>query len=80
MFLESSHVLVGWLLLIKPTNLFNENWDCLSGKRNSFWSEVIAENIKDEGITTVAGIYSVDNIVARAQMADFLTRAFIGMP
>lgn len=37
------------------------------------------QKMKDEGITAVSGIYMVDNIVPRDQMAAFLTRAFLGM-
>jgi len=37
------------------------------------------QKLKDEGITTVTGIYGVDNIVTRAPMAAFLARAFLGM-
>ena len=37
------------------------------------------QKLKDVGITTVTGTYSVDNIVPRDQMAAFLARAFLGM-
>jgi len=37
------------------------------------------QKLKDGGITAVTGTYGVDNIVTRAQMAAFLSRAFLGM-
>jgi len=35
--------------------------------------------MKDTGITAVTGTYDVDGTVTRAQMAAFLSRAFLGM-
>jgi hypothetical protein len=35
------------------------------------------QKLKDEGITAVTGTYGVDNIITRAQMAAFLSRAFL---
>jgi hypothetical protein len=37
------------------------------------------QKMKDEGITAVTGVYDVDSVVTRAQMAAFLARAFLGM-
>jgi hypothetical protein len=37
------------------------------------------QKLKDEEITTLTGIYGVDDNVTRAQMAAFLARAFWGM-
>jgi len=37
------------------------------------------QKMKDEGITAVTGVYDVDSVVTRAQMAAFLSRAFLGM-
>jgi hypothetical protein len=37
------------------------------------------QKLKDEGITAVTETYGVDDIVTRAQMAAFLSRAFLGM-
>jgi hypothetical protein len=37
------------------------------------------QKLKDDHITAVSGTYGVDNIVTRAQMAAFLSRAFLGM-
>jgi len=42
---------------------------------NSFFKYV--QKLKDEGITAVTGTYGVDNIVTRAQMAAFISRAFV---
>jgi hypothetical protein len=36
------------------------------------------QRLKDDGITTVSGIYGVDNVVTRDQMAAFISRAFLG--
>jgi hypothetical protein len=36
------------------------------------------QKLKDDHITAVSGTYGVDNIVTRAQMAAFLSRAFLG--
>jgi hypothetical protein len=37
------------------------------------------QKLKDEGITALTGIYMVDNIVPRDQMAAFISRTFLGM-
>jgi hypothetical protein len=37
------------------------------------------QKLKDVGITTVTGTYSVNNNVTRAEMAAFIARAFLGM-
>ena len=37
------------------------------------------QKLKDEGITVLSGVYMVDNIVPRDQMAAFLGRGFLGM-
>jgi len=37
------------------------------------------QKLRDENITVVTGTYGVDNIVTRAQMAAFLSRAFWGL-
>jgi hypothetical protein len=37
------------------------------------------QKMKDTGITAVSGIYMVDDVVTRGQMAAFLARAFLGM-
>lgn len=37
------------------------------------------QKLKDENITTVEGIYNINQIVPREQMAAFIARAFLGM-
>jgi hypothetical protein len=64
---------------IEPSHLFFSTTPYFSDVPSTHTFFKYVQKLKDEGITAVTGTYGVDNIVTRAQMAAFLSRAFLGM-